>query len=82
MSMGNFFPLTMYFLFNLITIFEPENELANKYVSFVDTSTKQNAYFQKNVVSFVIFASLFSFYLLFKCLSEKHVCFRSNFQNR
>ena len=45
--------------------------LLEEYVSFVDAITKQNTYYFETVMGlFVIIASLFSFYLLFRYLAE------------
>ena len=44
--------------------------MQSMHVKFVDTTMKQNTYFEINIISFVIIASLFSFYVLFKYLNE------------
>ena len=51
------------------------------FVNFVDTTKKQNAYFEVIIVLFVIITSLFFLLLLFKYLNEKPFFARTNIQN-
>ena len=43
-----------------------ETNILEDYVNFVDTKTRQNTYFKKYIVLFVLFITLFLVFLLFK----------------
>ena len=42
----------------------------DEYVNFVDLTEKQNKYFEKSIILFLVILCLFSFFVLFKNLNE------------
>ena len=47
-----------------------KTNLIEEYVNFVDSTKKQNKYFKKNLILFVVILCLILFFVLFKYLNE------------
>ena len=47
-----------------------ETNLLEDYVNFVDLTKKQNKYFKKIIILFVVILSLFLFFVLFQYLNQ------------